>query len=222
MKTKKNLLKYAGEDKQRIRRIIAETINDEYNKDNTTSYLDFYGTGESFNYIKRQTKARILSIDNDPIIGKKLRNIPGTRYTSLADLCLEEREKFNTIWLDYCETLNSDRLADLVLLPRIMRNKGVLFLTYRNGREGKFLKGMARSTMEIGIHADIFLTFMTNFIKVNKCFGMKYQSFPLTKGKRKKKGGTAMKVYKFTWEKVELQSDFTLKRGEELLDISTI
>lgn len=203
MTTKKELIDYESEEKAIIRRKIAETINEEYRKDNTTACLDLFGGGESYEYFTTHTKARILSIDDNPIIGKRMKKLPGTRNISIADLCKEGREKLNIHFLDFCGVLGYKMIEDLMLLPKIMTEKGFLFITLRNGRETPFGKGTMREAVEIGLSGMIEKIFARNSIKMTKITAVKYTSFAKTEGERISKAGTSMKVYKFRWETIK-------------------
>jgi len=202
-KIKKELIQYKGEDKEIIRKKIIETINKEYEKDPTTTFLDLFGEGESYNQVRKETKARILSIDNNPTIAKKMRTLPDTRFISIYDLCIEARESFNVMYLDYCGILKEggDIEKDLMVLPNIMKDKGVLFLTL-SMRDIDYDKGTDRHMMERAIVSTIAHDFMINKVKIERMYTAKYKSFATIKGKRKKGNYTPMKVYKFLWEKV--------------------
>lgn len=204
-----------------IRNRISITINKMLREDETTSYLELYGEGESYNYMRKHTKAKILSIDNDLKIGKKIKkeNKPGTRFISLSDLCKEEREKFNVMWLDYCSTLDEIGVQqDLTMIPRIMREKGTLFMTIRMGRERQFDKGTSRDLMELGILSKIYIALMDNLIQVEWQCTAKYISRATTKGKISNK---PMKVYKFTWKKVSEQNNSMPIPNGDLLSLAS-
>ena len=204
MTTQKSKIKsYSGEEKNVVRSKVLETINEYYKKDSTTAYLDLYGAGESFKYIKGLTKARILSIDSDPNIGKKMKGIEGTRSISIKDLCLEDNtEKFNIIWLDYCCTLTDDVLRDLNLLARKMKQKGTLYITL-SMRDVLMPKGTKREWIEYALTGAIHKTFMDNFIEVKREYTAKYNSSV----ENNKKAATVMKLYKFTWKTVKEQTN---------------
>lgn len=204
--TKKEDITYEGYDKHLIRKNVTKDINEKHKKDKTTSYLDFYGAGESYKYISKRTKANILSIDNNPKIAKRFKNNIQTRFISLKNLCIEALRKFNIMWLDYCGTLNDSVEEELSLLPRIMRNKGTLYITLRMGREHDYFKGTSRSRIEREIITTICHHLAKNNIKATWKYTVKYKSIAKTKGKRKCKAPTAMKLYKFTWIRVKTKT----------------
>lgn len=221
MKTPKELITYKGEDKQIIRQRIAEKINEEYRKDPTTSYMELYGAGESFKYIKKHTKAKILSIDNNPKIGRRMKGITGTREISIQELCEEGTSKFNIIWLDYCSTLNNEVIEDLIMLENIMKNKGTLYITLAMGRERQYDKETPRTQMELGIISTIYLSLMQNLIKTEWQCTAKYKSRAETQKKRKTNRGTPMKVYKFNWERVKKTINTMQLPNNELLSLAS-
>lgn len=218
-RTKKELITYDETGvKQYLRQYKANIVKDICRIDPCTKLLDLYGDGKSFNYYKEHTKAQILSIDDNPQIGKRMKGIPGTRAISIKDLCLEGIAKFSVLDMDFCGYLGLDMKENLSLLPKIMTDSGTLFITVRNGREPRFNKGTARSTNEIAIHADLFFIFMNNLIKLTRIKAIQYSSGVKTNGGRKAQNMTSMKVYHFKWEKVESKTDFHLTPEELYLD----
>lgn len=217
MITPKDTIQYGGEDKQIIRRMVTAEIIEKQKKEPKTAYLDLHGSGESYRYIRKETNARILSIDNNAKIAKKMNGLPDTRYISVAELCEEGRDKFNVIWLDYCCTLNPNIENDIILLPRIMMDKGTLFLTLKMGREKQYEKGTSRRQMEMGILATIYHLLMEGLIKSNWIFTAKYGARLTISGKPHK--GKSMKIYKFTWERVEEKQETMPYIKDQILDL---
>ena len=135
----RNDIKFNGLQKLSIRQIIANELIIRKIK----CFLDFWGNGEMYRFCKK-LGIKIFSIDNGsdfvhlPKERKALKKIltgyKDRAYMSLKQLC-KTKSLFDGFWLDYCGPLGKKVWKDLELLPNIMADKGILFITFQEGHE---------------------------------------------------------------------------------------
>lgn len=187
-------------EKQKVRNKIIE-----YSK-KCNSILDLYGNGEFYKLAKKN-KLNITSIDdgrdfNNIEILKKEKNVI---ITSLRQYAINNatRISHDLMWLDFCGTLNKPFINKTIpFLPNIMEKKGFLFITLLHARESYIKKGEQRKKIDKTTQNIIKKSFAIEGIKLRKIEKIEYNSIPKY-NERKKKGGTPMVVFGFSWSKKE-------------------
>jgi hypothetical protein len=169
------------------------------------TFLEFYGTGDMYRYCKR-LGVNILSIDdgrsfkNHEKLKKELRG-KDKMFISLKDLCTKFKKRFDVIWLDYCGPLSNAIWNDIITMPPIMEKEGVLFVTYREGRENGLPKGTMREVINKVYSNVTKKAFKKAGIKVERFFKKSYKSNP-EYDTRKSKSGTRMVTIGYNWKKI--------------------
>ena len=192
-----NHISYNNSEKAKIRDYILNHAGQ------GKAYLELYGNGESYSIAKKKG-INVLSIDdgrqehNQRRLKKELKG-KGRMFISLQDLCKSKMKRLNDVmWLDYCGILNKDIFKDLMVIPNIMAKKGLVFVTFRCGREYFFPRGSSRELIKFGVRFLMKKHMRAEGIKLKDTFYKEYQSPP--KGKSKK-GTTRMCVWGFSWIK---------------------
>lgn len=200
-KSSKENMRYTGIGKKTIRNHMLWLCNREYKKNTLTAIIEFFGAGELFNHLLKNTQAKITSIDNNDKIGKKLKDIPFTRYASYQTMC-QEKNLYNIHFLDYCGDMTTDVEKDIAKAHNIMMDESILCITLCM-RTGKFPQNTSRETMESNYIETVIRILAEKNITAKLNFVVKYSGEridPITEKINKK---YPMKFYQFTCKRVK-------------------
>ena len=201
MKHSASRMQFISKSKERVRSFILAYVR------RSKRYLDLYGNGEMYDLVHRKTRTKMASLDNDPLVAKKMDRSDQYTY-SIQEFCRKSSDNFDCIWLDYCGSFSQPKLDDIAELYNIMEDNGHLFITLFMGRETFIPKGTAREVIEFGTLMAIQKEMMENNISVELISKIKYSSAPkYTKGNRYKTSPSAMIVYGFRWKRLRRKSN---------------
>lgn len=193
-------ISFNSDDKKEIREEIMKHAGD------GTSYLEFYGNGESYK-LARKKKIKTLSIDdgrdldNKILLQNQLRG-KNKKLISLQELCNAKRKRtHNLVWLDYCGSFSEEVRKDIAVLPKVLENSGQLFFTFLACRENMYPKGTMREVIDLALEMLLVRFLKEAGLKTKITYKKVYWSQP-DYLKRRKKGKTRMVVYGLEWKKL--------------------